>query len=348
MENVVVTGIGQDGYYLSVKLLEKGYRVVGVDQWQHKGYSKDFKRLMSNKNFKLIEGDITDRYLMSKIIKEYKPKYFFNTAAISHVAVSFDIPERVFNVNMIAPLVILEELRHNSPDTKFLQCSTSEQFGDFEETPQTEETKMMPNSPYAIAKMSTFFLVKLYRKYGLKTYNTIAFNHESEIRPDNFVTRKITKTLAEIVSNNAKVLTLGNLNAKRDWGYAPDFVDGMIKIIESDEPDDYVLATGETHTVREFVVAAANAMGLDVEWTGTGVNEKGSLIATDINGENKVIIKENAIVVSKDFYRPTEVNVLLGDPSKIKEKLGWEPTTKFTELVAKMVRNDILSMEEKK
>ena len=343
MENVIITGIGQDGYYLSKKMLKKGYFVVGIDQWQNKGYSKEYKELMNNDNFKLIEGDITNRYLIKRIIKEYKPKYFFNTAAISHVAVSFDIPEITFNVNTMAPLIILEELRHNSPDTSFLQCSTSEQFGDFIDIPQTEETKMLPNSPYAIAKTATFFLTKLYRKYGLKTYNTICFNHESEIRPDNFVTRKITKTLAEIVSGKTDILTLGNLNAKRDWGYSPDYVDGMIKIIESNDPDDYILATGETHTVKEFVEAAIQSMGLEIAWEGTGVNEKGTIIAFDENGIS-MIVKENAVVVSKDFYRPAEVNVLLGDPTKIKDKLGWEPTTKFEELVAKMVRHDLNSV----
>jgi len=283
---------------------------------------------------------------MKRVIQEYQPKYFFNTAAISHVAVSFDIPELVMNVNTIAPLIILEELRHNSTHTKFLQCSTSEQFGDFIETPQSEETKMMPNSPYAIAKAATFFLVKLYRKYGLKTYNTICFNHESEIRPDNFVTRKITKTLAEIFTGKADKLILGNMDAKRDWGYAPDYIDGMIKVIESDESDDYVLATGETHTVREFVEAAVQAMGLEVAWEGTGVNEKGSIISFDQNGIG-IIIMKNVIVINEDFYRPAEVDVLLGDPSKIKNKLGWEPTTKFKELVAKMVRNDLINTEVK-
>ena len=330
-ETVIVTGVaGQDGYYLAKELLEKGYTVVGLDQWQYKGYSKGIVEHMENKNFTLIEGDITDRYLIRKLLTEHKPKFFINAAAISHVAISFKIPERTTQVNYVAVLNMLQEILAISPGTKFLQCSTSEQFGDNKELPQNENSAMLPNSPYAIAKMAAFRLTKLYRNYGLKTYNTIAFNHESSHRPENFVTRKITKHLTNIKKNKTSIpLELGNLDAYRDWGYAPDYTGAMIKMLESNVCEDYVLATGETHTVREFIEETCNVLGWDIKWTGKGLEEQGFV-------DNKLVVK-----INPDFYRPAEVDKLCGDASKIKAMLGWEPNTTFKELVNRMVKHDL-------
>jgi GDPmannose 4,6-dehydratase len=329
MKAVIVTGIGQDGYFLSKQLLEKGFKVIGVDQWQTKGYNPQLKELMSNEEFKLIEGDITDRYLIRRLLQEYKPVYFFNTAAISHVKVSFDIPTRVTDVNYLAVIQILEEIRTVSPETRFLQCSTSEQFGDNLDWPQDENSKMLPNSPYAMSKLGAYFIAKLFRRYGLKIYNSIAFNHESEIRPENFVTRKITKGLSDIKKGLSDKLCLGNIDTFRDWGYAPDYTKAMIKIIESDAPDDYVLSTGERHSVREFIEEACKCLNMNLEWKGKGLDEIGY-----IDGKPRIFI-------SKEFYRPADVYNLCGNASKIKEKLGWEPKVKFKDLVKIMVGSDL-------
>lgn len=329
MKNAIVTGIGQDGFFLSKQLIDKGYFVLGLDQWQTKGYSKEVKELMDDENFKFVEGDITDRYLIKRLLTEYVPEMFFNTAAISHVGVSFEIPERVTEVNYIAVINILENIRAFSPKTKFLQCSTSEQFGDNKEIPQDEMSSMMPNSPYAIAKTASYFFTKLYRKYGIKTYNTICFNHESEIRPETFVTRKVTKGLADILVHKTQdKLVLGNIDTYRDWGYAPDFTAFMIKIMKSYEPNDYVLATGETHTVRDFIEEVCDILGVKLEWKGKGIDEVG------------LINNKPTIFISKDFYRPAEVEKLCGDTLKAK-KIGWFPKTTFKELVKMMVDVDI-------
>ena len=328
-KNIIITGAaGQDGYYLSKQLIEKGYNVIGIDQWQTKGYNKELKELMRMDNFKLIEGDITDKHFIKRIIIEYMPKWFFNTAAISHVGVSFQIPERVTEVNYLAVINIIENIRSYSPATGFLQCSTSEQFGDNKETPQNELSAMMPNSPYAIAKASAYYFTRLYRKYGIKTYNTICFNHESEIRPETFVTRKITKGIVDIMKGEQDKLVLGNIDTFRDWGYAPDYTEFMIKVMESEKPDDYVIVTGETHTVREFIEEVCDVADIEIEWKGEGVDEIGYL-----NGEPKIFI-------SREFYRPAEVEKLHGDYSKAKEKIGWEPKTKFKDLVRIMYEAD--------
>lgn len=329
MKNVIITGIGQDGYYLSKKLLDKGYFVVGLDQWQSQGYNKHLKELMSNKNFKFIEGDITDRYLIRDILTKYQPELFFNTAAISHVAVSFNIPEKVAEVNYLAVVMILNEIKAISPSTRFLQCSTSEQFGDNIDTPQNENSNMMPNSPYAVAKMGAFYITKIYRKYGLKTYNSLAFNHESPLRPDTFVTKKIIKALVNISKGSKTPLVLGNINSNRDWGYAPEYVDAMIKIINSDIPDDYVICTSETHSIREFIEESCNQLDMTLKWEGEGLEEVGYI-------DNKPLI-----FISKDFYRPNEVSNLLGDYSKLKNTLGWEPKVKFAELINIMIDYEV-------
>lgn len=373
----IITGCaGQDGYYLGTQLLKKGFKVIGLDLPQTKGYHKELKELMENPSFKLIEGDICDRYMIRKLLAEEKPKYFFNLAAISHVKVSFDIPERVTEVNYLAVIRILEEIRAVSPKTAFLQASTSEMFGntfepkaiwhikpkevkmltkqlqevrkqdiiilppeaEIEFAKQTENSPMRPQSPYAIAKTAAFFITQLYRKYGLKTYNTICFNHESSIRAETFVTRKITKFMADIKLNNQLgykhpvpngCLTLGNLESRRDWGYAPDYTEAQIKVIESNKPDDYVVATGETHSVREFIEECCRMLHFRLEWKGKGIKEVGY-----INSIPRIFI-------SKEFYRPAEVDSLCGDYSKIKEKLGWEPEVKFKDLIRIMIESDL-------
>jgi len=324
LENIIITGIGQDGYYLAKKLLGKGFLVVGIDRWQDKGYSAEYKELMNNPNFVLVEGDITDKYLIRRLLERYKPKHFFNTAAISHVGVSFEIPERVTEVNYLAVIRMLEEIRSVSPLTSFLRCSTSEQWGGNTQTPHNEQSSMCPLSPYAVAKTAAFFITKLFRKYGLKTYNTLACNHESPMRPENFVTQKIVKALVEIKNGRTKPLLLGNMDAKRDWGYSEEYVEAMILIVESERPDDYVLATGETHSVREFVEETCAVLGLALEWQGKGVDEKGLV-------DGKPLVQ-----ISEDFYRPADVPVLCGDATKIKDALGWEPRIKFKELVKLM------------
>lgn len=334
MKSAIVTGLGQDGYYLSKQLLEKGCEVTGVTRWQCKGYNKQLKELMAHTNFTLREGDITDKYFMHRVITDTYPDAFFNTAAISHVAISFDIPEITAEANYLAVLRILEELRAHSPHTAFLQCSTSEQFGDNTETPQTENSKMSPVSPYAIAKQAAYQLTRLYRKHGMKTYNTICFNHESEIRPDNFVTRKITKGMTDIKKGKIKSFTLGNLDAYRDWGYAPDYTKAMIDLVEAEKPGEYVLCTGETHTVREFIQETAKNLNMIIEFD---INIKGEDIVVLIDG----IERRPIIYTSTRFHRPAEVDRLCGSYEKINKEIGWKPTTTFKELVKIMVEHDM-------
>jgi GDPmannose 4,6-dehydratase len=329
MITAIITGIGQDGYFLSKKLLKKGYRVIGVDLWQSTGYRKELKDLLSHDNFELIEGDISDRYLIRRLLRKHKPEYFYNMAAISHVGVSFEIPIRVTEVNYLSVIQMLEEIKEISPKTKFLQASTSEQFGENEEIPQNEKSNMIPTSPYAIAKTAAFFYVRLMRKYGLKTFNTISHNHESPIRPENFVSRKITKGLVDIKSGLINKIELGNIESKRDWGFAGDFCDAMIIIMENSEPDDYVLSTGQTRTVRDFIEIASNKLGMKIEWKGKGIDEVGYL-----DGVPRIFISEK-------YYRPSDVAVLMGDSTKIMEKLGWTPTTTFDELVEMMILHDL-------
>jgi len=328
MKVVIVTGVtGQDGYYLSKQLLQKGYQVIGYSRYQSHGLTERMKELISHQDFTFIDGDITDRYHIGNVLKIWKPDHFYNLAALSHVGNSYEIPERVTEVNYMGVLNILQEIRDKSPHTKFLQASTSELFGQNEQIPHNEETKMLPTSPYSIAKFGAYALTKLYRAYGLKTYNSICFNHESEYRPENFVTGKIAASVARIMTNQQEVLELGNMNAYRDWGYAPDYTKAMIMMMESDIPDDYVIATNETHSVREFVEQAVKTFNNAVIWENQGVEEVGK-----VNG----IVR---VKINPDFYRPTEVPKLCGDYSKIKQNLGWEPKIRFEQLVQIMVEH---------
>lgn len=327
----IVTGArGQDGSYLCEKLLNKGYTVVGVDQWYAVGGSENIEMLLSNKNFILETGDITEKEFIELLFTKHSPDYFYNMAAISFVKESFNIPLRIMAVNTTGVVNILETIKNHSPSTRFLQMSTSEQIGANDEPLQSHNSKMIPQSPYAISKLASYHFTRLYREsYGLFAVNCLAFNHESERRGPSFVTRKISLGIREQLWSN-KTIKLGNIYAKRDWGYAPDFCDAFIKMMERDVPDDYTLATGETHTIKEFVEEAYAAVNEKLTWVGEGLDEKG------INQHGVVRVE-----IDKELYRPAEVNYLLGDNSYAKKTLGWQPTVTFKELAKRMVLNDI-------
>jgi GDPmannose 4,6-dehydratase len=332
MKKVIITGVaGMDGSILAEKLLDKGYKVIGIDRWFPTGTSVNLANCINNKNFIHIEGDITEKQFIETIVKKYKPDYFYNLAAISLVPQSFKIPITIFETNTMAVINMLEIIKNSSPKTRFYQASTSEQIGKNIETPQNTESKMIPNSPYAVAKLATYHMVRLYREaYGLFACNGMLWNHEGPRRGPDFVTRKITLGVANIFHFLQEYIELGNLDAYRDWGNAEDYCDAMIKIMEANEPDDYAVATGETHSVREFVEEAFKRIDMKITWKGKGIKEVGC----DQNGDVRVKI-------NKKFYRPAEVALLHGDPSKIKKKLGWEPTTKFKDLVRLMINHDL-------
>ena len=328
----VITGVGgMDGSILTKKLLDRGFEVIGIDHWHAEGLSKNMYDFIDHERFTFETGDISEKEFMYRIIDQYKPDYFYNLAAISLVPESFKIPQRVLEVNALSVLHILELIRDLSPDTKFYQASTSEQIGGNKIEKQNHEAKMIPNSPYAVAKMAAFHYVRLYREaYGIFAVNGLLFNHEAENRGETFVTRKITKAVANIKKGTQEELILGNLDAGRDWGYANDYVDAMVLMMEADEPSDYTVATGETHTVREFVEEAFKAIGEKITWEGSETDEVG------VNQDGVVRVR-----VSKEFYRPLEVENLNGDPSKIMKELGWKPKTTFKELVTLMVEHDL-------
>lgn len=332
MIKTIISGVsGQDGSILAEILLEKGHYVIGVDRWLPTGHNPNLVNVVNNPNFKLVTGDIADRFFMSKLIIDSQPDYLYNLGAISLVPESFKIPETVFNTNTMAVLNMLETIRYYSRHTRFYQASTSEQIGDNKNAPQNNDSLMLPNSPYAISKMASYFLVRHYRNaYNLFCVNGMLFNHESERRGKTFVTRKISTGVANIKAGIQEYIELGNLNSKRDWGYCNDFMEGLLLMMETDKPDDYSLATGETHSIREFVEEAFKHVNINIKWVGTGLDE----IGVDDNGITRV-------KVNKEFYRPVEVEVLHGDYSKIHNKLGWKPTTKFKELVKLMVVSDI-------
>ncbi|GHV42332.1 GDP-mannose 4,6-dehydratase [Clostridia bacterium] len=329
-----ITGInGQYGSYLSELLLEKGYEVVGLVRRSSVNNLERIEHLSDKVT--LLHGDMTDSFSLTKIIGEVKPDEIYNLAAQSHVAVSFEEPEYTTNADGTGTLRVLEAVRISglTDKTKIYQASTSELYGKVEEIPQKETTHFHPRSPYAVAKLYAYWITRHYREaYGMFAANGILFNHESERRGEDFVTRKITIAAAKIAKGLQKTLKLGNLNSKRDWGYAKDYVECMWLILQNDKPDDFVIATGETRTVREFAELAFKFAGTEIEWQGEGLNEKG------INKANGEIV----VAVDPRFFRPAEVDLLLGDPSKAKEKLGWNPRqTSFEELVEIMVKHDL-------
>lgn len=337
MKKALISGItGQDGSYLTELLLEKGYEVHGIIRRSSSFNTKRIDHLYNNpdlldKRFFLHYGDLTDSSNLNRLVEKIKPNEIYNLGAQSHVKVSFEVPEYTAEVDAIGTLRFLDAIRETGINTRFYQASTSELFGMAQEVPQNENTPFYPRSPYAVAKLYAYWMVVNYREaYNLFACNGILFNHESERRGKTFVTRKISVAVAKIMTGQLDKLYLGNLDAKRDWGYAPEYVEGMWRILQHDTPQDFVLATGETHTVREFVEEAFKVLGEEIEWTGTGVNEVGVL---------KSIGKE-VVAINPRYYRPTEVEILLGDYSKAKKLLGWEPKTKFKDLVKIMVLTD--------
>ena len=350
MKKALITGItGQDGSYLAEFLLDKGYEVHGImrrsssfntGRIEHL-YIEDYIEDMHNeKNFYLHYGDITDSTNVISLIQKVRPDEIYNLAAQSHVKVSFDIPEYTANVDALGTLRILEAVHLLGLDTKIYQASTSELYGLVQEVPQSEDTPFYPRSPYGVAKLYGFWITKNYREaYNIFASNGILFNHESPRRGETFVTRKITLAVARIKEGKQKKLYLGNLNAKRDWGHAKDYVECMWLILQNDKPDDFVIATGEMHTVREFCELAFKEVGINIRWEGEGINEKG------INKANNDVLIE----VDPQYFRPTEVDQLLGNPAKAIEKLGWNPTqTPFEDLVKEMVQEDLKLVRNEK
>ena len=338
----LITGVtGQDGAYLAELLLKKGYIVHGIKRRASSFNTDRIDHLyqdphLDNKNFILHYGDLTDSTNLIRIIKEIEPDEIYNLAAMSHVAVSFESPEYVADVDGLGSLRLLEAIRILGLEekTKFYQASTSELYGLVQETPQTETTPFYPRSPYGVAKMYAYWITVNYREaYGIYACNGILFNHESPLRGETFVTRKITRALARIKLGLQEALYLGNLDALRDWGHAKDYVEMQWLMLQQEKADDFVIATGVQYSVRDFVNAAAKELEMDIIWQGTGVEEKGYW-------DGKCIVQ-----VDEKYFRATEVETLLGDPSKAKQKLGWTPKIKFVELVAEMVREDYKSAQ---
>ncbi|MBM7865252.1 GDP-mannose 4,6-dehydratase [Heliobacterium gestii] len=342
-KTALITGItGQDGAYLAEFLLNKGYRVHGVkrrsslcntDRIDHLYEASQHKD-----HFILHYGDLTDTANLIRLIKEIQPDELYNLAAQSHVKVSFDSPEYTANANALGPLRLLEAIRilHLEQKTRMYQASTSELYGLVQEIPQKETTPFYPRSPYAVSKLYAYWITVNYREaYNLFACNGILFNHESPIRGETFVTRKITRAVARVKLGLQKQVRLGNIDALRDWGHAKDYVEAQWLILQQDRPDDYVIATGEQHSVREFVERAFAEVGIGIEWRGQGMEEEGF----DANTGRCLV------AVDPIHYRPTEVETLLGDPAKAKNKLGWSPKISFRELVAEMVREDLRSAQ---
>lgn len=336
MKRALITGVsGQDGSYLAEFLIEKGYDVHGIVRRTSVDKKDRIEDIMNHVQFTMHYGDLTDSLSLVKIIKEVQPDEIYNLAAQSHVKVSFDVPEYTADADAVGTLRVLEAVRTLGLEKscKIYQASTSELFGKVQEVPQKETTPFYPYSPYAVAKQYAFWIIKNYREaYNMFAVNGILFNHESERRGETFVTRKITLAAARIAAGVQEKLYLGNLNAMRDWGYAKDYVECMWLIMQQETPDDFVIATGEQYSVRDFCNLAFNYVGIELEWSGEGVEEKG------VNKANGKIVIE----VSPEFFRPTDVVTLLGDPTKAKNVLGWNPRkTSFQELVKIMVEHDI-------
>jgi len=331
MKKALITGItGQDGSYLAELLLEKGYEVYGI--WRRKA-NVDYGNIAHLKDrLHLIYADMTDPASLIMAVQKSQPDEVYNLAAQSFVATSWDTPISTGDINALGVTNILEAIRMVKPDAKFYQASTSEMFGMVQETPQKETTPFSPRSPYGVAKLYGHWITRNYREsYDMFACSGILFNHESERRGLEFVTRKITHSAALIKLGKLDHMELGNLSAQRDWGHSQDYVRAMWLMLQQDKPDDYVVATGETRTVRDFVTAAFGCLGIDVAWSGEGVNEIGTDKAT-----GKTLVK-----VNPDFFRPAEVDVLLGDPAKAHSVLGWERQISFEQLVERMAKNDL-------
>jgi GDPmannose 4,6-dehydratase len=332
LKKALITGItGQDGSYLTELLLDKNYEVHGIVRRASLFNRNRIEHLKDNPNLHLHYGDMTDSSNLNRILEKVQPDEIYNLAAQSHVGVSFEVPEYTAEVDAVGTLRFLDAINETGVKTRFYQASTSELYGLVQEVPQTEKTPFYPRSPYAVAKLYAYWIVVNYREaFGIHASNGILFNHESPRRGETFVTRKITLGVAGIKAKKMKTLTLGNLDARRDWGYAPDYVNMMWMMLQQDKPDDYVVATNEMHSVREFIELSFSIAGIKVEWKGKEEKEVGLNAATG----------ETIVAIDPRFYRPTEVEQLLGNPAKAKTKLGWEPKVKFAELVKIMTVAD--------
>ncbi len=360
MKRALITGItGQDGAYLTEFLLKKGYEVHGIKRRSSSFNTGRVDHLYKDPHEKDVRffmhyGDLTDATNLIRIIQEVQPDEIYNLAAQSHVKVSFETPEYTANSDALGTLRILDAIRILGLEkkTRFYQASTSEMYGKVQEIPQKETTPFYPRSPYGAAKVYAYWITVNYREaYDIFACNGILFNHESPIRGETFVTRKITRAVARIKLGLQESLFLGNLDSKRDWGFAMDYVRAMWMMLQQDEPDDFVIATGKTHSVREFVEKAFHEIGIKIAWKGSGVDEVGiidSVLEPQTSSEALLQPQTDDIVVRIDprYFRPTEVDFLLGDPSKAKEKLGWEPKISFDELVRIMVREDLKEAEK--
>ncbi|HEX2578831.1 MAG TPA: GDP-mannose 4,6-dehydratase [Rhabdochlamydiaceae bacterium] len=342
-KNALITGItGQDGSYLAELLLQKGYQVHGLIRRSSSFNLGRIEHLWKDEElrsrFFLYDGDLSDACSLRRVVDKTEPDEVYNLGAMSDVKVSFTTPEYTANVDALGTLRLLEAIKEVNGNIRFYQASTSELYGKVREIPQTENTPFHPRSPYSVAKLFAYWTVINYREaYQMYACNGILFNHESPRRGEDFVTRKITMAAAKISKGLQSKLSLGNLDAKRDWGYAKDFVEGMWLMLQQQQPDDFVLATGETNTVRQFVELAFREIGIEIVWEGTGMNEKGK------DRKNGQILVE----ISSDYFRPAEVDILIGDATKAKQKLGWNSSTALHELVHLMVKADLNLLENK-
>jgi len=336
-KTALISGItGQDGSYLTELLLDRGYEVHGIIRRSSSFNTFRIDHIYNNpdylnKKFFLHYGDLTDSSNLNRLVEKVQPSEIYNLGAQSHVQVSFEVPEYTAEVDGVGTLRFLDAIKEVGVTTRFYQASTSELYGKVQEIPQTEKTPFYPRSPYAAAKLYAYWVVVNYREaYNVFASNGILFNHESERRGKTFVTRKITVAASKIILGLQDKLLLGNLDSKRDWGYAPEYVEGMWRILQAAEPDDYVLATNETHSIREFAEETFRVLGEEIIWEGSGLSEKGILRSSG----------KQVIGIDPRHFRPTEVDLLIGNPAKAKEKLGWEPKTTFRELVKLMVESD--------
>jgi len=367
MKRALITGItGQDGSYLTELLLKKGYEVHGIIRRSSSFNTGRIDHLYNDpeildKKLFLHYGDLVDTSNLNRLLEKIEPDEIYNLAAQSHVKVSFQVPDYTAQVDALGTLRFLDAIREvGLRKVKFYQASTSELYGKAQQIPQDEKTPFYPRSPYGVAKLYGYWIIVNYREaYNIFASNGILFNHESPRRGETFVTRKITRAASRIVTGLQERLRLGNLDAKRDWGYAPEYCEGMWKILQHDKADDFVLATGETHTVREFAELAFSNLGIEIKWDGKGKNERGKIKSVDLGKARNLVkystgknlyavdfntgLKKEDVVVSIDenYYRPTEVDLLIGDPSKVKKILGWKAKTRFEELVKLMIKTDL-------
>lgn len=341
-KNIIINGVnGQDGAYLAKQLINDGHKIYGGVRDAAKPGSNlnNLKELGILDQIDIIEFGLTDTNIIGNAIKSIKPDEFYNLAALSSVNKSWEFPEETFDTNATGVVRILDSLKYNSPKSRYFQASSSEIFGNSAQPIQDESTAFCPANPYGISKLAAYFTVKSYRdSCGIFASNGILFNHESPLRPETYVSRKITKALVEISLGRETPLRLGNLEVKRDWGYAPDFIRGMIEILNYHEPLDVILATGITHSIREFVEVAANHLDIEIEWTGSGINEVGK----DVN-TGKVIVE-----VDSKFYRPIDTKQTCGNSQKAKEKIGWVADVQIVELASKMIEHDKIKLTGKK